>query len=90
MGPGVKIDNQLENARAVFGEHINLADQPAEKQVIRNLQQRLEVGEIVIAEVRYVGIRKRPEKQVDLPHAPVPSAKKRPAAARIEALAGAR
>jgi hypothetical protein len=90
MSPGVKIDNQPENAGAEFGKHINLADEPAEKQVIRNLQQHLEIGEIVIVEARYLGIRERPEKQVDLAHSPMPSAEERPSAARIKPLAGAR
>lgn len=82
----MEYDNRIENARPVVWGHRRSADDPGQKLVVRHLHQRLEIGEIVIPEVRYMGIRERPEKQVHLPHPPMPRAKKRAPAASVKAV----
>jgi hypothetical protein len=88
MGSGMECDNRIENARPVVWGHRRPADDPGQKLVVGNLHQRLEIGEIVIPEVGYMGICERPKKQVHLPHPTMPGAKERAPAARVEALAG--
>ena len=62
------------------------ADDPGEQLVVGHLHQRLEIGEIAVAELAYMGIGEAPEKQVHLARAPVPGAEERPPPARIEAV----
>jgi hypothetical protein len=82
-------DDRIEDAGAEVFDGGNAADNPGVKLVVGDLHQRLEIGEIVIIEARYMGIREGSEKQVHLAHSAMPSAKQRTAAARVEALAGA-
>jgi hypothetical protein len=88
MVSGMECDNRIENARPVVWGHRRPADDPGQKLVVRNLHQRLEIGEIVIPEARYLGIRERPEKQVDFPHSAMPGTKKRAPSSRVKAVAG--
>jgi len=89
MGFGMKCDNRIEDTRSVIWSHRRAADDPGQKLVVGNLHQRLEIGEIVIGEARYMGIREWPEKQVHFAHAPVPGTKKRTPPARVKVVAGA-
>ena len=59
-----------------------------EKFPVGQFHQRLEIGEIVIAEPCYMGIREAAEKEVHLARAAMPGAKQRPPPARVEAIAG--
>lgn len=86
----MEFHNRPQNSGLERGRGSEFSDEPGQKLVVGNLQQRLEFGEVVIAEIRDVGIGEGTEKQVDFPHAPVPGAEKRPPASRIKPLAGAR
>ncbi len=55
-----------------------------------HLHQRLEIGEIVVAELPYMGIGEAAENEVHLAHAAAPGAKERPPPARVEIVAGTR
>jgi hypothetical protein len=89
MALGMESDNRIENAGPIVWRDRRTPNDPGQKLVVGNLHQRLEIGEIVIVEARYMGIRERPEKQVNLAHAAMPGAKERPAATRVKVMAGA-